>query len=101
MTHTSKEKKKSASFIFRAHRDGLPDFSGYLVYSYTSHARLAADRDSYTDLTQRANDTELRRRFESRLGTTTEEPEEDCLFPRRRAAFGRGRSQDKDCDTLF
>ena len=72
MTHTSREKKMSASFIFRAHRDGLPDFTGYLVYDYASHARLATDSDSYSDLTQRRNDTELRRRFESRFKISTE-----------------------------
>ena len=78
MTHTSREKKMSASFIFRAHRDGLPDFTGYLVYDYASHARLRSDIDSYTDVTQRRNDTLLRRKYESRFKKSTEPPcEED------------------------
>ena len=71
MTHTNRKKKMSASFIFHAHHDGLPEFSGYIVYDYTSHARLEADGDSYADVTQRRNDTELRRRFEYKFGTAT------------------------------
>ena len=102
MTHTNKEKKKARSFIFQAHHEGLPEFTGFLVYSYTSHARLTSTTDRYKDFTQRANDTEQRRRWEARLGITTEDPntDKDCLFPRKRAGLGHGKYADKDdCKT--
>ena len=97
MTHTSREMKNAATFIFQAHHEGLPEFSGYLVYSYTSHARLVSKTERYRDITQRANDTEQRRRWEARLGITTEKPDnDDCAYPRKRAGIGHALFGTKD-----
>ena len=97
MTHINNKKKESAVFTFFAHREGLPEFSGYVVYDYTSHARLESDFEAYMDMTQRANDTLLRQRYESRFKKTTEAPD-DCnslkkLLGRSGGKFGRDKKR--------
>ena len=57
MTHINSEEKGSTSFVWRAHRDELPSFSGFLVHDYRSYSVLEADSAAYLDFTQQRNDT--------------------------------------------
>ena len=73
MTHTSSEEKGSTSFVWRAHRNETPSFSGktncytavslkcfdlgFLVHNYRSYSVLETDPTAYLDFTQERNDT--------------------------------------------
>ena len=76
MTHVTRKEKSGVSFVFRTHRDEVPQFSGdlntiykgkqllyklvfsgFLVEDYGSYSVLESNRDQYLDITQKANDT--------------------------------------------
>ena len=76
VTHSDPEEKGATSFVWRAHRDETPSFSGkelhlrkktfvtdcifdegFLVHNYRSYSVLEADPTNYLDFTQARNDT--------------------------------------------
>merc|ERR1712037_32552 len=40
VTHNSRQDKQGTSFTFQAREEGIPSFSGYLVYDYSSYAAI-------------------------------------------------------------
>ena len=75
MTHLTRKEKSGVSFVFRTHRDEVPQFSGdfntiykvknnykllysgFLVKDYSSYSALESNKNQYLDITQKANDT--------------------------------------------